>query len=364
MAAIGISGLVKRFGAVTAIEALDLNVGAGEFFTLLGPSGCGKTTLLRIIAGFERQNAGDLHVAGRLANDIPAHRRDMGMVFQNYAIFPHMSVFDNVAYGLTQRKFKQREIEAKVSRALELVRLEGYGRRFPDQLSGGQKQRVVLARALVIEPQVLLMDEPLSALDAKVRVGLRRDIRLVQQQLGITTLYVTHDQEEALVVSDRIMVMEAGEIRQLGSPREVYEDPANLFVATFIGTSNLLGGRVDRSAGGSVVLAQGARLDLPDLQAADGTELRLALRPEHLTVLDDGPVAGGLVVLEGVVELVSYLGSQSRIAVRIPGVAEVVEVEAPSAAPASASPPGRAVRLGFRPESAFLFAAANGERVR
>jgi ABC-type Fe3+/spermidine/putrescine transport system ATPase subunit len=364
MAAIGIVGLVKRFGAVTAIEALDLEVGAGEFFTLLGPSGCGKTTLLRIIAGFERQNAGDLQVGGRLANDIPAHQRDMGMVFQNYAIFPHMSVFDNVAYGLRQRRFNRGEIGAKVSRALDLVRLGGYERRFPDQLSGGQKQRVVLARALVIEPQVLLMDEPLSALDAKVRVGLRRDIRLVQQELGITTLYVTHDQEEALVVSDRIMVMEAGEIRQLGSPREVYEDPANLFVATFIGTSNLLDGRVDRSGGGSVALALGARLDLPDLQAADGTELHLALRPEHLTVLDDGPVPEGLVALEGIVELVSDLGSQSRIAVRIPGVAEVVEVEAPSAAPASALPSGRPVRLGFRPESAFLFAAASGERVR
>ncbi len=364
MVAIGIAGLVKRFGAVTAIEALDLEVGDGEFFTLLGPSGCGKTTLLRIIAGFERQNAGDLEVGGRLANDIPAHRRDMGMVFQNYAIFPHMSVFDNVAYGLRQRRFSRAEIGAKVARALELVRLEGYERRFPDQLSGGQKQRVVLARALVIEPQVLLMDEPLSALDAKVRMGLRRDIRLVQQKLGITTLYVTHDQEEALVVSDRIMVMEAGLIRQLGSPREVYEDPANLFVATFIGTSNLFDGRVERTADGCAVLVEGARLDLPALQAADGTLLQVALRPEHLVVLEGGEVPEGLLALEGVVELVSYLGSQSRIAVRVPGVAEVVEVEAPSAAPASALPPGRAVRLGFRPEAAFLFAAADGERVR
>ena len=363
MVAIGIQGLVKRFGAVTAIEALDLEVGHGELFTLLGPSGCGKTTLLRIIAGFERQNAGDLRVGGRLANDLAAHRRDMGMVFQNYAIFPHMSVFDNVAYGLRQRGFRRAALGAKVGEALELVRLAGFERRFPDQLSGGQKQRVVLARALVIEPEVLLMDEPLSALDAKVRVGLRQDIRLVQQKLGITTLYVTHDQEEALVVSDRIMVMEAGAIRQLGSPREVYENPANLFVATFIGTSNLFEGRIERTGEDAAVVIGGARLACPALAAAHGAELHVVLRPEHLVVLEDGPVPDGLAALEGVVELVSYLGSHSRIAVRVAGVAEAVEVEVASASSASALPPGREVRLGFRPEAALLF-AGDGERVR
>ena len=360
MASIGIERLVKRFGAVTALQSLDIEIGAGEFFTLLGPSGCGKTTLLRIVAGFERQNAGDLKIGGKLANDLPAHRRDMGMVFQNYAIFPHMSVFDNVAYGLQQRRVSRQDIATRVSRALELVRLEGYEKRFPDQLSGGQKQRVVLARALVIEPQVLLMDEPLSALDAKVRVGLRRDIRLVQQKLGITTLYVTHDQEEALVVSDRIMVMEAGEVRQLGTPREIYENPANLFVASFIGTSNLLDG-VSDDAGG--VRVEGAVLDVPELAVAPGTALKVALRPEHLRILTQG-AEPGLATLDGRVDLVSYLGPQSRIQLTTNSGAATLEVEAPSNAPESALAPGSAVRVGIRPESAYYFAAETGERVR
>ena len=360
MAAIGIERLAKRFGAVTALQSLDIEIGAGEFFTLLGPSGCGKTTLLRIVAGFERQNAGDLKIGGKLANDLPAHRRDMGMVFQNYAIFPHMSVFDNVAYGLQQRRVSRQDIKDRVSRALELVRLEGYEKRFPDQLSGGQKQRVVLARALVIEPQVLLMDEPLSALDAKVRVGLRRDIRLVQQKLGITTLYVTHDQEEALVVSDRIMVMEAGGVRQLGTPREIYENPANLFVASFIGTSNLLDGTRDDTGG---VQVEGAVLDVPNLEAAPGTALKVALRPEHLRIVSD-EAATGLATLDGTVDLVSYLGAQSRIQATTRAGAATLEVETPSSAPESALVAGSSVRIGIDALSAYYFDARTGERVR
>ena len=361
MAAITVRGLAKRFGAVTALQSLDIEIGAGEFFTLLGPSGCGKTTLLRIVAGFERQNAGDLVIAGEIANDVPAHRRDMGMVFQNYAIFPHMSVFDNVAYGLRQRKVSRRGIQARVEEALALVRLEGYGKRFPDQLSGGQKQRVVLARALVIEPRVLLMDEPLSALDAKVRVGLRRDIRLVQQKLGITTLYVTHDQEEALVVSDRIMVMESGEVRQLGSPREIYENPANLFVANFIGTSNLLDGQVSEPG---IVQLEGAALPVPGLAAAPGTAIKVALRPEHLWIIAGDTQADGLVTLDGEVELVSYMGSQSRLQVKTRPTGAVLEVEAPSDSQAGALAAGSHIRLGIKPEVAYYFDARTGARVR
>jgi iron(III) transport system ATP-binding protein len=361
MAAIGIQRLAKRFGPVTALRSLDVEIRAGEFFTLLGPSGCGKTTLLRIVAGFERQNEGDLLIGGKVANDVPAHRRDMGMVFQNYAIFPHMSVFDNVAYGLRQRQVSRQDIQRRVSEALGLVRLEGYEKRFPDQLSGGQKQRVVLARALVIEPQVLLMDEPLSALDAKVRVGLRRDIRLVQQKLGITTLYVTHDQEEALVVSDRIMVMEAGEVRQLGTPREIYENPENLFTATFIGTSNLLDGRV--TAPGTVAL-DGAVLPVAGLGAAPGTGIKVALRPEHLWIIADHEPPEGLVTLDGEVELVSYLGSQSRLQIRTRPTGAVLEVEAPSDAPESALSTGAPVRLGIKPDVAYYFDATTGARVR
>ena len=361
MAAITVRGLAKRFGAVTALQSLDIEIGAGEFFTLLGPSGCGKTTLLRIVAGFERQNAGDLVIAGEIANDVPAHRRDMGMVFQNYAIFPHMSVFDNVAYGLRQRKVSRRDIQARVEEALALVRLEGYGKRFPDQLSGGQKQRVVLARALVIEPRVLLMDEPLSALDAKVRVGLRRDIRLVQQKLGITTLYVTHDQEEALVVSDRIMVMEMGEVRQLGTPREIYENPSNLFVATFIGTSNLLDGHIEEAG---TIAIEGASLPVPGLVAPLGTAIKVALRPEHLWIIADHEPPEGLVTLDGEVELVSYMGSQSRLQVKTRPTGAVLEVEAASDSPAGALAAGSRIRLGIKPEVAYYFDAATGARVR
>jgi iron(III) transport system ATP-binding protein len=361
MAAITVQGLAKRFGAVTALQSLDIEIRAGEFFTLLGPSGCGKTTLLRIVAGFERQNEGDLLIGGRVANDVPAHQRDMGMVFQNYAIFPHMSVFDNVAYGLRQRKVSKKDIHARVAEALSLVRLDGYGSRFPDQLSGGQKQRVVLARALVIQPQVLLMDEPLSALDAKVRVGLRQDIRLVQQKLGITTLYVTHDQEEALVVSDRIMVMEAGEVRQLGTPRQIYENPQNLFTATFIGTSNLLDGHI--SAPGIVQL-EGATLPVPGLAAAPGTAIKVALRPEHLWIIADDESPAGLVTLDGEVELVSYMGSQSRLQVTTRPTGAVLEVEAPSDAPESALAAGSHIRLGIKPEVAYYFDAASGARIR
>ena len=361
MAAITVRGLAKRFGVVTALQSLDIEIRAGEFFTLLGPSGCGKTTLLRIVAGFERQNAGDLVIAGEVANDVPAHKRDMGMVFQNYAIFPHMSVFDNVAYGLQQRKVSRKDIQSRVEEALALVRLEGYGKRFPDQLSGGQKQRVVLARALVIEPRVLLMDEPLSALDAKVRVGLRRDIRLVQQKLGITTLYVTHDQEEALVVSDRIMVMEAGEVRQLGTPREIYENPENLFTATFIGTSNLLDGHVEEAG---TIAIEGATLRVPGLAAAPGTAIKLALRPEHLWIIADGTPADGLVTLDGGVELVSYMGSQSRLQVKTRPTGAVLEVEAASDSPAGALAAGSRIRLGIKPEVAYYFDAASGARVR
>ena len=361
MAAITVERLAKRFGAVTALQSLDIEIRAGEFFTLLGPSGCGKTTLLRIVAGFERQNEGDLLIGGKVANDVPAHQRDMGMVFQNYAIFPHMSVFDNVAYGLRQRKVRKQDIQSRVTDALALVRLEGYGQRFPDQLSGGQKQRVVLARALVIEPQVLLMDEPLSALDAKVRVGLRRDIRLVQQKLGITTLYVTHDQEEALVVSDRIMVMEMGEVRQLGSPREIYENPQNLFTATFIGTSNLLEGHVSEPG---IVQLEGAALPVPGLAAAPGTAIKVALRPEHLWIIADHEPPEGLVILDGEVELVSYMGSQSRLQVTTRPTGAVLEVESPSDATASALALGRHIRLGIKPEVAYFFDARTGARVR
>ncbi|MGH7263402.1 MAG: ABC transporter ATP-binding protein, partial [Candidatus Rokuibacteriota bacterium] len=240
MAVVELDHISKSYGSVRALDGVSLAVSSGEFFTLLGPSGCGKTTLLRTVAGFHRQDQGSIRVDGEVIDDIPAYRRDIGMVFQDYAVFPHMTVEGNVAFGLKNRRCGRDEIAARVGRALELVRLSGLATRMPHQLSGGQQQRVGLARAMVINPKILLMDEPLSNLDAKLRIELREDIRDLQRSLGTTTIYVTHDQEEALVVSDRICVMQDGRVHQVGTPWEIYKRPATLFVAGFVGAMNLL----------------------------------------------------------------------------------------------------------------------------
>ena len=244
---IDIDNVIKKYEDTTVINGLSLKIHPGEFFTLLGPSGCGKTTLLRMIIGFNSIEGGAIKVDGKIINDIPVNKRNMGMVFQNYAIFPHMSVFDNVAFGLKQRKVPASEIEKSVVEILDIVKIGHLKDRMPTQLSGGQQQRVALARAIVIHPQVLLMDEPLSNLDAKLRVEMRNAIKNIQQQVGITTVYVTHDQEEALAVSDRIAVMHDGVIQQVGSPQYIYQRPANRFVSTFIGLSNIFKGVVRKS---------------------------------------------------------------------------------------------------------------------
>jgi len=231
---------VKRYGDFTALNGISLDIHEGEFFTLLGPSGCGKTTLLRMIAGFNSIEGGDFYFGEKRINDVPAHKRDIGMVFQNYAIFPHLSVEENVAYGLKARNVPRAKIKERVTEALELVQIAHLAKRKPNELSGGQQQRVALARAFVIEPSVLLMDEPLSNLDAKLRVQMRSVIKKLQRRLGITTIYVTHDQEEALAISDRIAVMREGRIMQTGAPDEIYAKPQNPFVAGFIGVSNFL----------------------------------------------------------------------------------------------------------------------------
>ena len=242
-ATITIENAVKRFGNDTIINGLDLSIRPGEFFTLLGPSGCGKTTLLRMIIGFNTIEGGVFKIDDQVINDIPTSKRNIGMVFQNYAVFPHMSVFDNVAFGLKNRKLPKKEIQERVEAILKVVKIDHLKDRMPAKLSGGQQQRVALARAIVIEPQVLLMDEPLSNLDAKLRVEMRNAIRRIQQQIGITTVYVTHDQEEALAVSDRLAVMNNGVIQQINTPSRVYQRPANQFVANFIGLSNFLTAR-------------------------------------------------------------------------------------------------------------------------
>ena len=351
MAEISIRKAVKLFGTTVAVQQLDLDIAKGEFFTLLGPSGCGKTTLLRMIAGFLPLDAGALSMGGQRAEALPPWKRGTGMVFQNYAIFPHLSVFENVAYGLRQRKVSRPEIARRVAAALAQVRLTGFEVRLPEQLSGGQKQRVVLARALVIEPRVLLMDEPLSNLDAKLRVELRRDIRLLQQSLGITTLYVTHDQEEALAVSDRIMVMEAGAVRQIGAPREVYDNPAHVFVAGFIGACNLLPGRL---AGGTLHLG-GARMP----SAGPDGPVTVALRPEDLSLANPADPAA----LRGAVRLTSFLGPFTRVTVTLEGGGEV-ELDLPRRSGGADLNPGAPVALAAAPGALRLFHPGTGARLR
>ena len=335
MADISIRGAVKRFSGQEALKRFDLDIRSGEFFTLLGPSGCGKTTLLRMIAGFYDIDEGRLAIAGTDAGGLPPWKRETGMVFQNYAIFPHLSVFENVAYGLRQRRIPKAELSARVTRALERVQLSAYAKRLPEQLSGGQKQRVALARSLVIQPRVLLMDEPLSNLDARLRIDLRRDIRLLQQDLGITTVYVTHDQEEALAISDRIMVMEAGEIRQIGTPHEIWDAPAHAFVAGFIGACKLLPGQVQD---GTLAIA-GARLPAaPGLP--DGAAVTLALRPQALA-LADGP---GPDRLAGRARLASFLGGHTRLTIALEAGGEI-DVDVPRSADAALPEQGAALHL-------------------
>ena len=284
--AISIDNVIKRFGKDTIINGLSLDVRPGEFFTLLGPWGCGKTTLLRMINGFNTIEGGEIKIDGKVINDIPTNKRNMGMVFQNYAIFPHMSVRDNVAFGLKNRKIPQDQIEAQVDDILKVVKIDHLKKRMPTKLSGGQQQRVALARAIVIHPEVLLMDEPLSNLDAKLRVEMRNAIKRIQQQVGITTLYVTHDQEEALAVSDRIAVMNGGVIQQIDTPKNIYQRPANLFVSTFIGLSNIMDGTVDMSQGGTRVRIGDYSVAMDNLDDAvfQGQPVKVSVRPEEFII--------------------------------------------------------------------------------
>lgn len=282
---IQVDNVIKRYGDHTVINGLSLEIKPGEFFTLLGPSGCGKTTLLRMIIGFNSIEGGEIRVDGQVVNNIPTNKRNMGMVFQNYAVFPHMNVRDNVAYGLKTRKIAKGERRKKADELLKLVKIDQYADRMPAQLSGGQQQRVALARAIVIEPDVLLMDEPLSNLDAKLRVEMRNVIKRIQRQIGITTVYVTHDQEEALAISDRIAVMHDGVIQQIDSPKRLYQRPANIFVSTFIGLSNILpatvkGGMVDFGHGYQV---EGLFLREDRKEAGD---VKVAVRPEEFVIAD------------------------------------------------------------------------------
>lgn len=288
---ININKAVKKYGNLTIIPGLDEHIKNGEFFTLLGPSGCGKTTLLRMIAGFNSIEGGTIAFNDKVINDIPAHERNIGMVFQSYAIFPHLTVRENVEYGLKLRKLPKAEMKEKVDKILDVVQITEYQDRLPERLSGGQQQRVALARAIVIHPSVLLMDEPLSNLDAKLRVEMRTAIREVQKQVGITTVYVTHDQEEALSISDRITVMKKGEIQQTARPHTIYTRPYNVFVSTFIGHSNLFHGTIKGDANGKVVVFNdGYIMPMDNLSedAVDGMEVIISVRPEEFSIQKDG----------------------------------------------------------------------------
>lgn len=287
---IKIEHAVKKYGNFTAIPDLSLDIRSGEFFTLLGPSGCGKTTLLRMIAGFNSIEGGDFYFGDRRINDLDPAKRNIGMVFQNYAIFPHLTVRKNVEFGLKNRKLPKDEIHSKADKFMELMKISEYADRLPEKLSGGQQQRVALARALAIEPDVLLMDEPLSNLDAKLRVEMRTVIKDIQNRLGITTVYVTHDQEEAMAVSDRIAVMSEGVIQQIGTPKSLYQRPVNRFVATFIGRSNVMPAKiyVDGNEKG-ISFDEGYRQPMDNLiDVADGQNVIVSVRPEELLIRTDG----------------------------------------------------------------------------
>jgi putative spermidine/putrescine transport system ATP-binding protein len=330
------SGLTRTFGTVRALDQLSVEIAPGDFVALLGPSGCGKTTALRILAGFETADTGSVTVDGKDIAPVAAARRDMGMVFQSYSLFPNMSALDNVAFGLRMRRIGAGERKRRAGELLDMVGLTQHARRYPHQLSGGQQQRVALARALAIEPQVLLLDEPLSALDAKVRLQLREQIRSVQQRLGITTLFVTHDQEEALSMADRVGVMKDGKLEQIAVPDQLYAHPATAFVAEFVGTMNRLPGELADTDHirvlGTVVPVSGER------PAAGAGAVDVLVRPEGLRIK---AVPGG----NGIVTDRSFLGSVSRISVRMDGDV-TVKVDHPSA-DSGAFAPGESVQISL-----------------
>ena len=349
-------GVKKWYGSFAAVKGIDLAISKGEMVSLLGPSGCGKTTTLRMVAGLEYPDQGEVRIRGHVVTDTPTYRRNIGMVFQNYALFPHMTVFENIAFGLSMRKESRDAISRKVSDVMKLIRLEGMGERLPSQLSGGQRQRVALARAIVTKPNVLLLDEPLGALDKKLREQMQVEIRMLQREVGITTIFVTHDQEEALTLSDRIVVMDAGEIIQVGTPEEIYQRPATPFVSDFIGLSNATRATITDKSSGKVRLRlndSGLEVFASEMQwGAIGDAVEIAVRPENIMF---GELVGeGHNRLSGTVSHVVYTGALTYFHIEVLGHERFI-VMVPNAASASSTAQrpkiGQQVQFGWRHEA-------------
>ena len=346
MAYLELKNVSKQFGNVTAVYDFNLDIEKGSLVSFLGPSGCGKTTTLRMIAGFEQPDQGTITLDGIDITIIPPNKRDIGMVFQAYALFPNLSVRDNVAFGLEMKKIPKNEINRRVTEVLEMVRLDNIANRYPHQLSGGQQQRIALARALAVQPRVLLLDEPLSALDAEVRVALRAEIRRIQTQLAITTVYVTHDQEEALSISDKVVVMNNGRVEQIGSPESIYRRPQTRFVATFIGTANQFNGKVFDEHN---VQCEQILLQVADMrQFSTGEDVVVLVRPESIQIQFESTQKPNWNLLEGIIETVTFHGAITRIGVNVNGQRIVADITYSSSTPISL---GQRCWLTFRAEN-------------
>jgi ABC-type Fe3+/spermidine/putrescine transport system ATPase subunit len=349
--AVDLKGVTLTYGPFVAVKNVDLKIDKGSFVTLLGPSGCGKTTILRSIAGLVTPTAGEIVVAGRLINDIPIYKRNIGLVFQNYALFPHKNVEDNIAFGLKYRDVPKPDIARKVKRALDMVRLPGVEKKLPSQLSGGQQQRIALARAIVIEPDVLLLDEPLSALDANLREEMRTELKIIQREVGITTIFVTHDQEEALAMSDRIVVMNHGLIEQNDTPEDVYRLPASKFVASFLGQSNLIAGTIVSTAKGKarITLDNGSSIEAEaPASAKKGGKVTVIVRAQRIEV--GKQASAGCNKLKGKIAATSYLGGTAIYAIEAQGL----KLQANAIIDSHVFREGDDVDIGFAPSDCVL----------
>jgi spermidine/putrescine transport system ATP-binding protein len=366
MSDVRLENVSKSFKDMNAVDNLSLTVKEGEFFSLLGPSGCGKTTTLRMIGGFEDPSEGKIQLGGKEVSNLPPYKRDVNTVFQSYALFPHLSIQENIAYGLKRKKVAKDEIGPRVDEMIKLVDLEGYGDRRPNQLSGGQQQRVALARALVNRPQLLLLDEPLGALDLKLRKQMQIELKRIQSEVGITFIYVTHDQEEAMTMSDRLAVMNAGKMEQVGAPQEVYELPATEFVASFLGASNLLNGEVETSNGqlSKIRLRSGDVLTVPSERLPVKTgAVRIGVRPEKLTIkrADDQPPPGDDNSIQATVVVSTYTGVGTTYECRTDDGAKIVAYLQNISTASTPAGAGTRVLLSWHPEHTFAVEGARGQ---